>query len=608
MSAPRCTIVIPTFNRPGFLKETLASLNAQLDQNFDVIVVSDGEDAALRSLSQSIHAPFPLTWIFHAHNRGQAAARNTGAAAATGDFLLFLDDDTPAAPDLITRHIERHLSVAPQRSLAVVGNVVELRREPLTLPTDKFLQDFRQRDLETYARCTGATGPDSIGPAVETTLAFGLNCSIRRSVFLAAGGFREALRVTDEDNELGLRLYLSGVEAVYEPDATVFHNGAKDLTAYLKRCWAASGHQDLHRVFDLGERTSQTRRLLAPHHGYFFDRFLARCAWHASSPLTALAGLLERAANRFGARPLIAAWSRIAQPAAYWTSVKASGATLRQLQSIAGAPRCALMLHSIAEPQSREEAAYYISPLRFHLFMRRFHSAGYKTATIAQWLQGDLPRNHVLLTFDDGYDDLYDQLLPLVIQHRYTPVIFLVADRIGASNLWDQATGLRARNLLTRDQIREMQKHGVQFGSHTLTHPSLPSLSDHDLERELRDSKARLEDLLGDEVSSFAYPYGEVDRRVRSAVAAAGYKVAFTTLPGTNLWNDPLCQNRANINDNLSLRDFTTALRTGYGFTQSISEHLQHLEQRLPTRTLRAAARSTRHLGHHTSGLFSSKK
>ncbi|MGB6194692.1 MAG: polysaccharide deacetylase family protein, partial [Terracidiphilus sp.] len=146
------------------------------------------------------------------------------------------------------------------------------------------------------------------------------------------------------------------------------------------------------------------------------------------------------------------------------------------------------------------------------------------------------------------------------------------------------------------------------FGSHTLTHPWLPSLSDHDLQRELCDSKAKLEDLLGVEVSSFAYPYGGVDRRVRSAVAAAGYKLAFTALPGSNLWNDPLCQNRADINDNCSRRDFTTALRTGYGFTQSLSMRLQHLEQQLPTRALRTAARGTRRMGHHARRLFSPQK
>ena len=268
--------------------------------------------------------------------------------------------------------------------------------------------------------------------------------------------------------------------------------------------------------------------------------------------------------------------------------------------------QCALMLHSIADPCSREEASYYISPQRFHRFMSRFRSSGYRTATIERWLLRDLPPKHVLITFDDAYDDLYEHLLPLVIQHRYTPVIFLVADRIGATNLWDQARGLRARNLLTLDQIREMQKNGVEFGSHTLTHPWLPDLTDRDLQWELRDSKTKLEDLLGVEISSFAYPYGAVDRRVRSAVAGAGYKLAFTILPGTNFANDPLLQNRADINDKTSALDFATALRTGYGFSHFLSTRLHRLEQQLPSRTLRAVAHVTRRLGHHTRRFFSS--
>ncbi len=240
--------------------------------------------------------------------------------------------------------------------------------------------------------------------------------------------------------------------------------------------------------------------------------------------------------------------------------------------------------------------------------MSRFHASGYRTTTVAEWLQGNLPRKHVLLTFDDGYDDLYEHLLPLVIQHRYSPVIYLVADRIGASNVWDQAKGLRARNLLTLNQIREMQKHGAEFGSHTLTHPWLPDLSDLDLQREVRDSKTKLEDLLGVEVSSFAYPSGGVNSRVRDAVSDAGYKAAFTIHAGMNRSNDPLLQNRADINDNTSLLDFATALRTGYGFAHFLSTRLQHLEQQLPTRALRAAAHATRRLGHHTRRFFSSEQ
>jgi hypothetical protein len=188
-------------------------------------------------------------------------------------------------------------------------------------------------------------------------------------------------------------------------------------------------------------------------------------------------------------------------------------------------------------------------------------------------------------------------LLPLVIEHQLTPVLFLVADRIGQSNLWDQSNGLRARNLLTLDQIREMQKYGVLFGSHTLSHPSLPSVSDNQLQRETIDSRLKLEDLLGTEVISFAYPYGDVDQRVRSAAASAGYKVAFTTLPGPNWWNDPFSQRRADINEYTSLSDFSLSLRNGETLAQSISSALRTCEENLPSSALRHLARALRTSG-----------
>jgi len=209
-------------------------------------------------------------------------------------------------------------------------------------------------------------------------------------------------------------------------------------------------------------------------------------------------------------------------------------------------------------------------------------------------LEDAVPPKHVLLTFDDAYDDLYEHLLPLVIQHHLTPVLFLVVDRIGQTNLWDQANGLRSRNLLTLSQIREMQKYGVLFGSHSLSHPSLPSVSDKQLRRETLDSRLRLEDLLGTEILSFAYPYGDLDQRVRSAAANAGYKVAFTTLAGPNWWNDSLCQRRADINEYTSLSDFSRSLRNGERLAQSISAALRTCEESLPFSALRHFAHAVR--------------
>lgn len=110
-----------------------------------------------------------------------------------------------------------------------------------------------------------------------------------------------------------------------------------------------------------------------------------------------------------------------------------------------------------------------------------------------------------------------------------------------------------------------MQKYGVEFGSHSLTHPLLPAQSDAQLRREVSDSKHRLEDLLGLEVMSFAYPFGRVDGRVRGAVVDAGCRLAFTAEPGLNSSNDPLCQRRAEVNDTTSAADFLFKLQYGYG-------------------------------------------
>jgi peptidoglycan/xylan/chitin deacetylase (PgdA/CDA1 family) len=579
------------------LREVLDSLALQTCSGFEVVVVSDGDDAPTRELAEVYRAPFPIAWHFHAENRGQAAARNTGAHNATADILLFLDDDTLANETLVESHLYRHSTASDVGQIAVVGKIAEARIDAVIRPTDRFLQQSWESSLALYAARLSDTSLDSIAGEFESSLAFGLNSSISRAVFLQHGGFNEALRITDEDNELGIRFYLAGIRFIFEPAANVTHRSDKDLTEYLKSCWRQSGKSDVARVFRLRQMNSQTKRLVAPFKGRGLGRSASTALWHSNEPLHAAADWLESAANATDSKWLLRLWGRIAADANYWRSVKSTGCTLEQLQQAAGHQRIALMLHSISDPLSPAEKNYYISPKRFSHFMQRFLSSGYKTSNIQSWLDDAVSPKHVLLTFDDAYDDLYENLLPLVIEHQLTPVLFLVADRIGQSNLWDQSNGLRARNLLTLDQIREMQKYGVLFGSHTLSHPSLPSVSDNQLQRETIDSRLKLEDLLGTEVISFAYPYGDVDQRVRSAAASAGYKVAFTTLPGPNWWNDPFSQRRADINEYTSLSDFSLSLRNGETLAQSISSALRTCEENLPSSALRHLARALRTSG-----------
>ena len=594
----RCSVVVTTWKRPILLRSTLDSLMCQSYPSLEVVVVCDGDDEDVRAIAQDFRGHVPVVWIFHPENRGLPAARNTGAREARGDIVLFLDDDVLADPELIAVHMQHHQNVTAGRRIAVCSQTIEDRHTELRSYVDRCLHDAWKRTLDGFHAALGEPGVSSVGEAIEEIVWFGLNCSIRRDLFIGIGGFNEFLRASDEEMDLGLRLHLAGIEIVFEPRRLLTHKNSKELKAYFQNAWRASGSLDTYRVLTLEQRNAQTQRLVSMFHGYLLDRMTARFAWYLSDPLRALANGLEAAANQTESHSLFGAWARISQAAEYWSEVKASGCTLAKLKDVVGTSKCALMLHSICMPHSREEATYYLRPQRFRQLMRLFRVSGHKTATLTQWLKDEVPANHILLTFDDGYDDLYKELFPLVVEHGYTPVIYLVADRIGASNVWDQESGLRARNLLTAEQIREMQKYGVEFGSHTLTHPYLPNVSDAQLRREVRDSKHRLEDMLGAEVTSFAYPFGGVDRRVRSAVADAGYKLAFTTMPGLNWWNDPLCQLRADVNDRTTLLDFLFQLRSGRAFTQSVSARLRALEQQLPTKTLRNLVRSLRNIGH----------
>ena len=598
-NSPRCSVVVTTWKRPVLLRDTLNSLLCQTYPDFEVIVVCDGEDADVRGIAREFQHDDRIHWAFHAENRGLPAARNTGAREAGGDILLFLDDDVLADRDLIATHMLHHQKASPGHHLAVTSLAAEDRETQLSSYVDECLHENWKKLLASFRAKLSAGGGESIGEEIERIICFGLNSSIRRDLFLKHGGFNEHFRASDEESELGLRLYLAGVEFIFEPQSLLRHRNSKDLASYFQSCWRASGALHVYRVFNLGQRNAQTRRLFSVFHGYWLNRMAARAAWYFSGSLCAVAKRLEVRANQKRSRADFSVWARSAQAGEYWSSAKAAGCTLAQLKIAAGSPHCAMVLHSLSQPASGPEATYYTSPQRFRRLMRWFLAAGYQTVTTDQWLMGGSSRKRVLLTFDDGYDDLYTELLPFLIEHGLTAVIYLVVDGIGGTNLWNQKLGLRARNILTWAQIREMQKYGIEFGSHTLTHPWLPSLSYDQLRHEVADSKRRLEDALGVEVASFAYPSGGLDRRVRSAVAEAGYRLAFTLRPGLNWWNDPLCQRRAEINEHTSVLDFAFQLRTGYGFTRTISERLKALERDLPTSALRGFAGTLQRMGHN---------
>lgn len=137
------------------------------------------------------------------------------------------------------------------------------------------------------------------------------------------------------------------------------------------------------------------------------------------------------------------------------------------------------------------------------------------------------------MTFDDGFLSVYEHAYPLLKERNMTATIYIVVDSLGGINDWDRRAGDVEERMMSAGQAKELADNGFEIGSHTLTHPRLAQLDDEQLVREIADSKHKLEDLVGREVTSLSYPYGNFDNRVLQAAVAAGYKNAVSTKLGT---------------------------------------------------------------------------
>ena len=110
MSARPVSVIIPTYRKREVLEATLVSLAAQTYPagSIEVVVVDDcSQDGTLEYL-EALDVPFTLVPIAHEVNKGRSAARNTAVRAATGDLVVFVDDDMRCEPDLIERYVRFH--------------------------------------------------------------------------------------------------------------------------------------------------------------------------------------------------------------------------------------------------------------------------------------------------------------------------------------------------------------------------------------------------------------------------------------------------------------------------------------------------------------------
>ena len=206
-----------------------------------------------------------------------------------------------------------------------------------------------------------------------------------------------------------------------------------------------------------------------------------------------------------------------------------------------------LMYHRVADilPEKDLYRGMSMSPEKFDAQMRYLSENGYRAASLSEVLQDQRSgtssrRKSVVITFDDGYLDNYETAWPILKKYGLTATIFLVADRIGKNNDWDQHAEDPSTRLMKLSEIHEMKQGGIEFGSHTLSHAALTRVDKSEAWRQIHDSRLVLTESIGMPIRFFSYPYDLVDGEVLDMVVKSGYDGACGTssLPygPFNLW------------------------------------------------------------------------
>jgi GT2 family glycosyltransferase len=217
---PYFSIIIPTYARPRQLATCLRSL-ARLDyprNRFEVIVVDDGSETPPEAVVASFCGHLDVTLLTQAH-AGPAAARNTGAARAKGEFLAFTDDDCAPAPDWLQSLAARF---ARASDCAIGGRTLNALPDNLYSTASQLIVDV------VYAHY-------NVNPDQASFLATN-NLAIPADRFQAIGGFDAAFfPFASEDRDFCNRWLHHGYRMIYAPEALVYHAHALTFRTFLRQ-------------------------------------------------------------------------------------------------------------------------------------------------------------------------------------------------------------------------------------------------------------------------------------------------------------------------------------------------------------------------------------
>ncbi len=508
----RFSIVIPTYKRRDVVVASVQALaHQEFNGNFEVVVVVDGsEDGSVEAL-QKLETSFPLS-VIKQSNQGAAAARNRGAVAATGEIVLFLDDDMESHPQLLIEHDRSHRKGAD----VVLGHMPLHPKSPANFLSEGINRWAEERVQRLSSPDTQLTLQDLLTGQI----------SLNRELFYQIAGFdtdfTQAGSFGNEDIDFGLRLIQDGYKIVFNPQAISWQKYVVTPRQNIRQYHQAGladvvfirKHPDL--ADEIGSFGTESRR----------ERIFWR--WLRQPMRWLVLTFLDMGVENRLVTGLFCKVRRLE----YWQGVRLAGGIPEPR------PLRVLCYHSISDLSGATLLENYgIPSQQFQKHLDLLQKAGFHfidANEFLQFLQGKagLPRRPVLLTFDDCYQDNLDAALPILREQNIPAIAFAVSQRLGSTNNWDEPNGATQIPLLDADGLRELATGGVTIGSHSRTHPMLNRLPVEQLSSEIAGSIADLEEIGLSKPLLLAYPHGEYDENVILAAQEAGIQAAFTVERG----------------------------------------------------------------------------
>jgi peptidoglycan/xylan/chitin deacetylase (PgdA/CDA1 family) len=234
-----------------------------------------------------------------------------------------------------------------------------------------------------------------------------------------------------------------------------------------------------------------------------------------------------------------------------------------------------LMYHRVVqELPEKYNHWHHVTVTEFRKQLKLIDRLGYTPITFTDYKlykedKLTLPSKPIILTFDDGYMDTFENAIPIMMEKGMKGVVFVMGNRKLTRAEWDERDEEDICPLMTNKQIKITRRLGFEIGSHAMRHVVLSELTDFEANYTIRKSKEEIESILQEPIHSFSYPYGQFDKRIAQIVSDSGYLFACGVYTGSPKFGKTMFDfRRLAINQHTSIQSFALKLITPYQYVE----------------------------------------